>query len=88
MERVKGDNMPESEYSVKMETWRTTIVNTLNQSLRDIEYAKTTTLTDEQKERLALLEKAITRALNKINRLTQPIKLHDLVNDCVYRKKG
>lgn len=56
------------------------IINLLETSLSDIEKAKEITLTDDQKERFAELEKVIPKALTKAKKLTKETTLHKIVN--------
>lgn len=56
------------------------IVDLLETSLSDLEKAKEITLTDDQKERFAELEKVIPKALTKTKKLTKETTLHKIVN--------
>lgn len=57
-------------------------IEKLNASLEDIEKAKEMNITEEQRERLLVLETIIPEAIKKIKKGAAPTKLHELINDC------
>ena len=73
---VKGDIMNETAYPKKE------AIEKLTEALEDIKTTKDLTITDEQKERLATLEKAIPKAIKKAKNTKENIKLHKIVESC------
>lgn len=67
--------MNETAYSKKE------AIEKLNTALEDLTAVKDTNISEEQKERLAVLEEAIPKAIAAAKKTRKEIKLHEFINN-------
>ena len=62
-------------------------IEKMNTALEDLTTAKNTNISKEQKERLAVLEEVIPKAIAAAKKTRKEIKLHEFVNNYRQNKK-